>query len=244
MNGTVEVVPSVPDAFARLATDILAAAEPAGASLFLSGGPTARACYERLAAVAPPGGPVDWSAIDVFWGDERCVPIDDPDSNHRLAVETLLGRVGPVRSDHPMYDGGDPAQAAARYEALVAGLASLDLLHLGMGPDGHTASLFAGSEALEVDDPARLVVKSSDPAARNPHDRLTLTLPAIARARTVVFTVQGAARRDALARVRAGEDLPAGRVQAGRVIWLVDEEAWGTGPPPLDRGPARAEEAG
>ncbi len=225
MNGTLEVVASVPDAFARLVAARLASAGAAGASLFLSGGPTARACYERLAEVAAPGGPVAWSTVDVFWGDERCVPVDDPDSNHRLGHEALLDRVGPVRTDHPMYLGGDPAEAAVRYGELVAGLASIDVLHLGMGPDGHTASLFAGSEALAVDDPGRPVVPSRDPEARNPHDRLTLTLPAIARARLVVFTVSGATKRDALSRARSGEDLPATRVRAGEVVWLVDDEA-------------------
>ncbi len=227
MNGTIEVVTSVPDAFARRVTAALSAAGPAGASLFLSGGPTARACYERLAEVAGPGGPVAWSSVDVLWGDERCVPIDDPDSNHRLGHEALLDRVGPARSDHPMYPGGDPEVAAARYGELVAGLPSLDVVHLGMGPDGHTASLFAGSEALAVDDPGRPVVASRDPEARNPHGRLTLTLPAIARARLVVFTVSGATKRDALARLRSGDDLPAARVRAGEVVWLVDGEAMG-----------------
>jgi 6-phosphogluconolactonase len=227
VNGTLEVVASVPDAFARVVAGALSSAGPAGSSLFLSGGPTARACYERLAEVAGAGGPVPWQRVDVFWGDERCVPVDHPDSNHRLAHEALLDRVGPVRSDHPMYEGGDPAAAAARYDVLIAGLASLDVVHLGMGPDGHTASLFAGSEALAVDDPGRLVVPSRDPEARNPHDRLTLTLPAIARSRLVVFTVSGAAKRAALARVRAGEDLPATRVRAGEVVWLVDDDAMG-----------------
>lgn len=227
MNGELRRVGSVPDAFADLVLDTLGRtrpSEPAALSVFLSGGPTAERCYRRLAG-ANPG--VDWSGVDVYMGDERCVPPDHPDSNHRMVADALLARVGPVRSDHPMYRGGSPEEAAAAYQRELEPLARFDLVHLGMGPDGHCASLFPGSAALAQGDPAVLVMASRDPQAANPHDRITLTLAAIARARLVVFTVSGASKRPALQAVMAGEDLPAGRVVAERVVWLVDEEAAG-----------------
>ena len=225
MSTTFVLVDSVADAFADRVGSALAGSHPAGFSLFLSGGPTAGAAYQRLAET--PAGRIDWTSVDAWWGDERCVPLDSPDSNHRLCHETLLDPVGPTRSDHPMYRSGEPAAAAAAYQQEVAGLAALDLVHLGMGPDGHCASLFPGSDALEITDPDTLVVANRDPNARNPHDRITLTFPAIARARLVVFTVSGASKHDALARLLAGEDLPAARVTADEVLWLVDADALG-----------------
>jgi 6-phosphogluconolactonase len=231
VNGVVQVVESVPDALARVVAGSLGQATAAGFSLFLSGGSTAEACYRRLAALSAPGSgatiPVDWTAVDVYLGDERCVPPDHADSNHRMIAEVLLGPVGPVRSDHPMYRSGPPEAAAAAYQRLVDALGPLDLIHLGMGPDGHCASLFPGSVALEVDDPGVLVMANRDPNANNAHDRITLTLPAIARARLVVFTVSGASKRSAFGRIVAGDDLPAARATADRVLWLVDPAALG-----------------
>jgi 6-phosphogluconolactonase len=233
MNGTVEVVDSVADRFADVVGDVLARGTTGGAggegfSLFLSGGPTAKTAYEQLARTSGPGTTpsVDWTRVDAYWGDERCVPPDDADSNLRLCREALLDRVGPVRSIHPMYTGGDPAAAAAAYQQELRGLDTYDLVHLGMGPDGHCASLFPGSATLDAPDDV-LVMVDTDPNAVNPHERITLTLPAIARARLVVFTVAGASKREAFQRVRNGEDLPAGRVRAGEVLWLVDPDAAG-----------------
>ena len=100
----------------------------------------------------------------------------------------------------------------------------IDLVHLGLGPDGHTASLFPGSAALAERE--RLVVENEDEL--HPHPRLTFTYPAIARSGLAVFTVAGADKRDAFARVRAGDDLPAAHVEATRVIWLVDPAAAGS----------------
>jgi 6-phosphogluconolactonase len=225
VNGTVRLVPSVPEAFADLVADELASAGP-GYSLFLSGGGTATECYRALAA--RPGLP--WANVDVYLGDERCVPPDDPDSNHRMVSEALLDAVGPVRSDHPMYVSGPPAGAAAAYQRQVADLRP-DLVHLGLGPDGHTASLFPGSTGLVDADAAHLVVVNSDPNGVNPHERITLTLAGIARARRVVVTVAGASKRDALARIMAGVDLPAGRVTGPDITWLVDADALGDGTP-------------
>ncbi|HWE69590.1 MAG TPA: 6-phosphogluconolactonase [Acidimicrobiales bacterium] len=225
MNGTVEIVPSVTDAFAHRVHDILARPRSDGFSLFLSGGTTAGQAYQRLAETSATG--VDWSTVDVYWGDERCVSLDDADSNYRLCHQTLLDRVGPVRSEHPMYRSGEPGDAAAEYQRLLEGVPRYDLIHLGMGPDGHTASLFPESKALAIEDPDILVVANRDPLGHNLHDRITLTLPAIRRARLVVFTVDGASKREAFARVMAGDDLPAGRVSADEVIWLVDPDAAG-----------------
>ncbi len=231
MNGTVRVVPSVAAAFGELVADVLGPQRDTNSAVFFSGGPTAERCYRALAG-SEAAGRIEWGDVDAYWGDERCVPLDHPDSNHRLAVDALLDRVGPVRSDHPMFRGGTPEEAAAAYQDEVAAVAHPELVHLGLGPDGHCASLFPGSRALEIDDPGVLVVASRDPGAANPHDRITLTLPAIARARLVVFTVAGATKRDALARVVAGEDLPASRVRADEIIWLVDADAAGRTPLP------------
>jgi 6-phosphogluconolactonase len=169
---------------------------------------------------------VDWTRVDAYWGDERCVPPDDQDSNQRLCREALLDPVGPLRSIHPMYTGGDPDAAAAAYQEELSSLDTFDVVHLGMGPDGHCASLFPGSAALDAPGDA-LVLANTDPNAANPHQRITLTLAAIARARLVVFTVAGPSKRDAFARVQKGEPLPAARVQASEVLWLVDPDAAG-----------------
>ncbi len=103
-------------------------------------------------------------------------------------------------------------------------MVKFDLVHLGMGTDGHIASLFPGSPALEAD-PGRLVVLNHDPSGNNPYERMTLTYSGIARSRLVVLTVAGATKRDALQAVVDGADLPAARVQADRVVWLVDPAA-------------------
>jgi 6-phosphogluconolactonase len=97
-------------------------------------------------------------------------------------------------------------------------------VHLGLGPDGHTASLFPGSEALDAD-PGRLVVFNEDPSGANPHRRMTLTYSGIARSRLVVVTVSGSSKQAALQAIVDGEDLPASRVTADRVVWIVDSAA-------------------
>lgn len=187
-------------------------------SLALSGGATARACYEQLAATA--ADDIDWWKVDVYWGDERCVPHDDPDSNYLLAREALLDRVGAANATHLMRcaEGPDP------YQLRLGELGRIDLVHLGLGPDGHTASLFPDSRALDAD-PGRLVAMNDDPTGHHPHRRMTLTLAGIARARLVLVTVAGAEKADALAAVQARDDLPGSRIDAERVVWLVDPAA-------------------
>jgi 6-phosphogluconolactonase len=212
VHGEVRIVDDVISAFA----DVVVEAAPA--SIALSGGGTAKEAYEALAT-----RDLDWSGIDVWFGDERFVPVDDPDSNEGMARAVLLDRVGP-RSIQSMATAGDtPESAALAYDALVAAAPPIDLVHLGLGPDGHTASLFPGTPALDVTD--RLVVANGDEL--HPRPRVTFTFPALARSRFVVFTVAGADKREPFARIRAGEPLPGGRVTAGRVLWLVDPAAAG-----------------
>lgn len=211
--GRVERVLDVSAAFAALVAD------EAPATLALSGGSTARRCYERLATAAE----VEWPAVSVLFGDERWVAVDSADSNEGMARRALLDSVDPAAVHSMRGAGPDPEAAARAYSALVAGLPSLDLVHLGLGEDGHTASLFPGSPALDVED--RLVVVTGDDA--HPHERLTFTFPALARARLAVFTVSGEEKAPAWRRLCQGDDVPAARVRAARVVWLVDPAASG-----------------
>jgi 6-phosphogluconolactonase len=205
-------VDDVPAAFAALL------AERAPASIALSGGDTARDCYAAAA-----GSATDWSSTEFWFGDERGVPVTDPDSNEGMARAVLLDRARP-RAIHSMEGAGDSPEAAARaYDELVAAAPPIDLVHLGLGPDGHTASLFPGTAALTVTD--RLVVTNGD--ALHPHPRLTFTYPALCRSRLVVFTVADEDKRDPFNRIRNGGDLPAAHVTAERVVWLVDPAAAG-----------------
>jgi 6-phosphogluconolactonase len=221
-NGDLELTDDVPGAFADTVQRAFAERTGARFLLVLSGGPTARRCYERLAAEAGSDGAIDWTLVDVCMGDERCVPPDDEDANQRLVREALLDRVGAVGSFRPM----SCTEGAEAYEALVQSLPGPDVIHLGLGADAHTASLFPGSEALEASGD-KLVVTSTDPNGRNAHDRMTLTLRAIARARLVLFTVVGDDKADALRAVCVGRDVPAARVRAQRVRWLVDRTTLG-----------------
>jgi 6-phosphogluconolactonase len=212
LRGELRVVEDVPRAFSALVV------EDSPASLALSGGSTARECYELLAVAD-----VDWSEVDVFFGDERWVPVGDPESNEGTARHAFVDQVRP-RAVYSMRNASDTIEEAAdAYDRLLRDYGPLGLVHLGLGPDGHTASLFPGSPAL--DERERLVVATGDDL--HPHPRLTLTFPAIAQSRLAVFTVAGEGKREALQRVKAGDDLPAARVLAGRVIWLVDEAANG-----------------
>lgn len=221
MNGTVQIVDDVPAAFCDAVAEAWHARSSRGFSVALSGGETARHCYERLAGSSD--SPVDWMATEVYWGDERCVPLDHPDSNYRLAREALLTNVGGVHALFPMRcDDGPDA-----YQLLWSSIGGIDLVHLGLGPDGHTASLFPGSPAIDAD-PGRLVVSNEDTSGNNPHARMTLTFAGIERARFVVVTVSGESKRDAFTAVRDGADLPGAHIDADRVLWLVDPAAAGS----------------
>ncbi len=216
-------VDDVPRAFSDAVHEAFAARPGPRFALVLSGGPTAEECYEFLATTEG----IDWSLVDVYVGDERMVPPDDTDANQRLIKEALLDRVGPIGSFSPMPTVGPVDDCVAAYQRTMSDLVTgpgIDLVHLGMGPDGHTASLFPGAASLDVG-PGVLVLATEDPNGRNPHPRLTITLPAINSARTAVFTVAGASKADAVAALVRGEDLPAARVHAGRTLWLVDGAA-------------------
>jgi 6-phosphogluconolactonase len=221
MFGDLVVVDDVPAEFAERVVEAYHARPNDSFSLALSGGATARRCYERLADDA--ATQIDWWKVDVYWGDERCVPLDDPASNYRLGREALLERVGAVNANFPMRcdEGADP------YQLRLGELGRLDVVHLGLGADGHTASLFPRSPGLDAD-PGRLVVMNEDPLGNNPHPRMTLTFAGIARARLVLVTVTGEEKREALARVAAGDDTaPATHIRADRVVWLADAAAAG-----------------
>lgn len=218
VNGELFVVEDLPGEFAAR---VVAAFQSRPDELFsfaLSGGSTARPCYERLAADSTDS--MDWLSVNVYWGDERCVPPDDPDSNQLLGRQALLERVGAANAVYPMncIEGPDA------YQLRLGEVGKLDVIHLGLGPDGHTASLFPGSEALNAD-PGQLVARNIDPSGRNRHPRMTLTFSGIARSRLVIFTVAGASKREALKAVMDGADVPAARVTADRVVWLVDRDA-------------------
>ena len=218
MNGELLVVDDLPGAFADQVIDAFHSRLDEVFCFALSGGDTARACYERLAADAAER--IDWWAVNVYWGDERCVPADDPHSNQLLGRRALLERVGAANAVYPMRcdEGPEP------YQLRLGEMGKLDLIHLGLGPDGHTASLFPNSAALDAD-PGQLVAFNEDPSGRNQLARMTLTFGGIARARLVIFTVAGESKRKAMQAVVDGEDLPAARVVADRVLWLVDRDA-------------------
>jgi 6-phosphogluconolactonase len=153
----------------------------------------------------------------VLFGDERCVPPDHPDSNYRLARETLLDRVAPG-SVHRIAGELGPDEAAELYSRVVAPLAPLDVVLLGAGEDGHTASLFPGHPEVQMQGWAVGVRNAPKP----PPDRVTLTLPALQGARRVIVLATGAGKADAVARAKRGE-VPSGMIANAR--WLIDRAA-------------------
>jgi 6-phosphogluconolactonase len=229
-------VDDVPAAFTANVLESFAARSGPRFTLVLSGGPTAQDCYENLSATTVAAdtslaASFDWSLVDIYMGDERVVPPDDKDANQRLVREAIVDRVGPVGSFTPMPTAGPIEGCVAQYQAVMAkvvgeGGPGIDLIHLGLGADGHTASLFPHAPTLFVG-PNELVAATEDPNGRNPHPRLTLTLPVIDAARFALFTVTGESKRDAVAALRRGDDIPALRVATRRIEWLIDEAASG-----------------
>ena len=210
--------------------------------LALSGGSTPRLIYPLLAS-PPRIERVDWSRVEFFWGDERAVPPDHPESNFGLARALLLDHLPAVRpaSVHRMpADAPDLDAAAARYEAELrrafdvrpgsSRRPKFDLIWLGMGPDGHTASLFPGAGTMA--ERRRWVLPASAPTTSAVAGRMTFTLPLINAARAVMFVVAGADKAEAVRSVRSGaRELPAARVQATSTLWLLDAFAAGEAAP-------------
>jgi len=198
----------------------------------LTGGTIAEVLHRRIAELSPGSG-IDWSRVVVWWGDERFVASDSPDRNARLARREFLDVVGADPANiHEMAstaDVADLAAGAAAYDTEVRehGSGELDVLMLGLGPDGHVASLFPGHRALDVDDRAATWV---DDSPKPPPARITLTLGALNRSRSVWFLVSGEGKADAVAaaRAEAGSVLatPA-RGVTGReeTVWFLDEAA-------------------
>ena len=189
----------------------------------LAGGTTPRGMH-RILGRDPLRSKIPWQATHLYWGDERCVPVHSPKSNYGLAREDLLRHIDiPENHVHPMPFGMEPESAAARYEEELPLV--LDLLFLGLGKDGHTASLFPGHDALKEQKRGVVAVKGGDPMM----ERLTLTLPAINRARQVVFLVGGREKSIAVQTVLEDSQplLPAARVRPadGSLSWILDKEA-------------------
>ncbi len=201
----------VADPAAALAV-VLADQAARGGSIVLTGGASVAEAYERAAALEP-----DWGRVTLWWGDERCVPPDDERSNYRLAKEALLDRIEtPPAEVHRIRGEIEPAAAADELDAALAGV-KLDLLLLGLGSDGHMASLFAGSPQLEVLDRRA----TWGPAGLEPFvDRVTMTLPTIHSADQIIFIVAGEEKAEAVARVFGSEpshEIPASLARLGEV---------------------------
>src|SRR5579884_183976 len=221
--------------FTALATMSVQAGRPF--TVALSGGSTPAILY-RLLAASPFREALSWRAIHLFFGDERCVPTDSPDCNYHMAFETLISQIGiPAQNVHRMPgDLADRDAAARQYEAELRAFFPLsegewprfDLVFLGMGPDGHCASLFPHKPALQ--ERQRLVV-ATDPGLPPLVPRLTLTLPVLNNAAHVLFLVAGADKAETLARVLEGppdpEALPSQNIAPtdGALTWLIDKDA-------------------
>jgi 6-phosphogluconolactonase len=204
--------------------------------LALSGGATPKLLYQTLLK-EPMRSQVDWGKVRFFWSDERMVARDHPDSNYRLAHVCLLAPLG--IGEHQQFpvptELSTPAEAATAYARILeaelahdaAGNPWLDCVLLGMGADGHTASLFHDSDPAMDQQPGWVAAVRS-PSARPPVPRITLTLRALQAARRSIFMVSGAEKHRALKELLPlqKKNLPAGQVRSQEVIWLVDRAAW------------------
>ncbi len=212
------------DEFLRVAREAIAA--EGTCDIALAGGSTPRRLYASVAARA---AGIDWSKAHLFFGDERCVPPEHSESNYRMARETLF-LLGPVSAAHVHRIRGElpPSEAAKQYEqelrdSFGGTLPRFDLVLLGLGPDGHTASLFPGSAALNERERwvcANWVEKFGAP-------RITLTYPVLNEAAEVMFLVTGGEKSPAVRQIfREGAALPAAEVQPrGRLLWMLDAAA-------------------
>jgi len=235
-RGEVYVYPDA-EAVARAAAEMFATvvkgvlADHAVARVALAGGSTPKATYKLLATPAWHER-VEWPRVEIFFGDERCVPPDHPDSNYGMTKQHLIDplELDPARI-HRLEGERAPIQAAADYErALVSALGAppvFDLVWLGMGPDGHTASLFPHSAGVR-DKTSYVIANAVDsPLTKGPTTRLTITLPVIDAAHHVRFLVGGADKAETLAQVARGpsELYPSSLVTAADLVWFVDRAA-------------------
>ena len=225
------------EALAQAAADRILARVAANAgrvAICLTGGSSPRQLYQLLATEAYRSR-IPWDRVHWFIGDERFVPADDPLNNMGSARRLFLDSHAPASNIHPIpTDTANPRQAAHRYESelqsfygadrLDSSRPLFDVVLMGLGPDGHTASLFPNYPALEQTD--RWVVDVPKAHVEPFVPRVTLTLPALGSCREMLFEVSGADKRAILTRVLDGEDLPANRAHsAGETIWLVDKAA-------------------
>ncbi len=238
MKGRIEVL-NDPPALAHHVAEWMTKAALASTGDFrvsLSGGSTPKALFTLLASDSFIGR-FPWARVSWYWGDERFVPYDHPESNYRMTRETMLSKAPvPAANVHPVPADGTPEEAAARYEqTLQAAYGApvldrdrplFDITLLGMGPDGHTASLLPGEPVLE--ERKRWVAAVSH---GRPEVRITMTYPAIESSRQVAFLLAGKEKAPIFKTIRAGDtDLPAARVNpVGDLIWFVDRAAAGEG---------------
>ncbi len=237
----IEVINDVSALAERAANLFLTAAQEAVSargkfSVALAGGSTPLRMYDLLAC-EPYSLKIEWSKCHLYWGDERCVPPTHVDSNYRQSADHLISRVDiPAKHIHRIQGELPPIQAAEQYQTELQRYFEqtpvFDLILLGLGPDGHTASLFPGTPALEEKEKWVTGVPHSAPPPPLV-DRVSLTLPVINAARQILFLVAGADKAEIVARIfkapGAEATLPAQRVNpnAGRLTWLVDVAAMG-----------------
>jgi 6-phosphogluconolactonase len=215
----------------------LACATPGRFSIALSGGSTPKRLYQLL-ATAPLRDDMPWERVHLFWGDDRFVARDDANSNYAMARDAMIAHVPiPPANVHGIPVEGELTDAAQRYadtlkayygaDRLDPSRPLFDVVLLGMGPDGHTASLFPGKPAL--DEQQRWVTGVPEPGLTPFVPRVTLTYPALASARSVAFVAAGADKTATMRRVLAGEHaLPSSRVApVGELVWFVDKAASG-----------------
>jgi 6-phosphogluconolactonase len=217
----------------------LACATPGRFAIALSGGSTPKRLYQLLAS-APLREAMPWQRVHLFWGDDRFVPWDDPNSNYAMARDAMIAHVPiPPENVHGIEFKGTPADAAKAYEQVLKSYYGSDTLDpdrplldvnlLGMGPDGHTASLFPGKPALEARD--RWVTEVPEPGLNPFVPRVTLTYPALHSSKSTAFVAAGADKKAMMQRVWSGDhSLPSARIApVGELVWFIDRAAHGEG---------------
>lgn len=212
------------DSLLKAALEVVRQSEAGSGSEFaivLAGGQTPLELYRMLAS-----SPMQWQKWRVYFGDERCLPQEDPDRNSFQALQALL-RQAPIPAQHihiPPAERG-AAEAASSYDRELDAAGTFDLVLLGLGEDGHTASLFPGHD-IGLEASAAGVLPVFD-APKPPSERISLSARRLSQARTVMFLVTGESKREALMRWRQGQPIPASRIDAQeRLLVLADRAAW------------------